>query len=42
MNQIKDGKMPLYSYVLILGNAKLTGENKEKIINWFIKSRDHW
>jgi hypothetical protein len=34
MDQVKKGEMPLSSYTLIHTNAKLTDEEKQKLINW--------
>ncbi|HEX8677545.1 MAG TPA: heme-binding domain-containing protein [Segetibacter sp.] len=32
--QVKEGEMPLGSYTLVHTNAKLTEQEKEKLINW--------
>jgi hypothetical protein len=37
---IKDGTMPLPSYTLMHGDAKLSNEEKELLINWASKTRD--
>jgi hypothetical protein len=34
IDQVKKGDMPLSSYTLIHTNAKLTDEEKQKLINW--------
>jgi len=34
IDQVKKGEMPLSSYTLIHTNAKLTEEEKQKLINW--------
>jgi hypothetical protein len=39
-NSIKDGTMPLLSYVLLHKNAKLSKENKALIIDWIDKTTD--
>ena len=33
-SQVKDGEMPLTSYTLIHGNAKITESKKEILLNW--------
>jgi len=33
-SQIEDGEMPLFSYTLLHGNAKLSREDKEEILTW--------
>jgi Haem-binding domain len=38
--QVKEGEMPLASYTLIHGDAKLTGEQKRVIANWVVAVRD--
>lgn len=39
-NSIKDGTMPLPSYLWIHKNAKLTKEDKSLLLNWVKKTRD--
>ena len=34
VSQIEDGKMPLSSYTLLHGDAKLSSKQKEEIIKW--------
>lgn len=34
VNQIKDGEMPLSSYIFIHSNAKLTENQKKEMMNW--------
>ncbi|HTN20723.1 MAG TPA: heme-binding domain-containing protein [Pelobium sp.] len=38
-NSIKDGTMPLNSYTLIHRDAKLSGVEKEMILNWIEKTK---
>lgn len=38
--QVKEGKMPLNSYLWVHKDAKLTKEEKEKIINWATSIQD--
>jgi hypothetical protein len=38
--QVKEGKMPLNSYLWIHKDAKLTAEEKDKIIAWTNSVRD--
>ncbi|MGM5469675.1 heme-binding domain-containing protein [Flavobacteriaceae bacterium LMO-SS05] len=40
INQIKDDEMPLSSYTLIHGDAKLSRNEKTEIINWLTHLRD--
>jgi serine/threonine protein kinase len=40
MSQIRDDEMPMLSYTLIHGDAKLSNSEKEQIINWVTKLRD--
>jgi len=40
ISQIKDDEMPIFSYTLIHGDAKLSESDKELIITWFSKLRD--
>ena len=37
VSQIEDGKMPLSSYTLLYGDAKLSFKQKEEIIKWIDK-----
>ena len=37
---IKDGSMPLESYMMMHNDARLSKENKEIIINWISKIKD--
>ena len=39
-NSVKDGSMPLSSYTLIHGDAKLDDNDKQRIIDWFLKTKD--
>lgn len=39
-NSIKDGTMPISSYTLIHRNAKLSGTERELILNWIEKTKD--
>jgi Haem-binding domain len=39
-NEIKDGEMPLSSYTLIHGNAKLNDQQKLTVSNWVASLRD--
>ncbi len=39
-NSIKEGTMPLDSYVYLHPDAKLTEEQKKSILNWTIKTAD--
>jgi hypothetical protein len=34
IKQVKEGEMPIWSYTLIHTDAKLTGEEKQTLINW--------
>ncbi len=36
-NQIKDGDMPLFSYTLMHGDAKITKNKKAVVLNWINK-----
>ncbi|MFY8004077.1 MAG: heme-binding domain-containing protein [Chitinophagaceae bacterium] len=38
--EVNEGEMPLESYTLIHGNAKLTDEEKKTLINWSLAVRD--
>lgn len=40
-NSLKDGSMPLSSYMLVHGNAVLTEAEKTLLISWVKNSRDH-
>lgn len=35
VEEVEEGNMPMSGYVLIHGDAELTGEQKESFINWF-------
>jgi hypothetical protein len=37
---VKDGTMPLSSYTLIHGDAKLDDSEKQVLIDWFFKAKD--
>lgn len=37
---VKDGSMPLSSYALIHGDAKLNDSEKQLLIDWFTKAKD--
>jgi hypothetical protein len=39
-NEVKDGEMPLSSYTLIHGNAKLNDQQKLAVSNWVTSVRD--
>jgi Haem-binding domain len=39
-NEVKEGEMPLSSYTIIHGNAKLNEEQRATIIRWVISTRD--
>ncbi len=39
-NEVKDGEMPLSSYTLIHGNAKLNDQQKSAVSNWVVSVRD--
>lgn len=39
-SQVKDGEMPLTSYVLMHKSARLTEEQKALIIDWALKAKD--
>lgn len=41
VNQIKDGEMPLSSYIFIHSNAKLTERQKKEIMNWINTLNNH-
>jgi hypothetical protein len=34
MDEVKEGEMPLKSYTIIHGNAKLTAEQKDALTKW--------
>lgn len=40
VSQIEDGEMPISSYTLIHGDAKLSKSDKELITKWFLQLRD--
>ena len=40
ISQIEDGKMPIASYTLIHGDARLSESDKELIMDWFLKLKD--
>lgn len=40
VEMIEEGEMPMTSYTLIHGNAKLNNAQKTLLINWFKSSRD--
>jgi len=40
INQIRDDEMPLYSYILIHKDAKLSERNKKYLIDWLSKQKD--
>jgi len=40
ISQIKDDEMPLWSYTLIHGDAKISDQNKKEIIAWLTEIRD--
>ncbi len=40
LEMIEEGEMPMTSYTLIHGNAKLNDAQKTLLINWFKSSRD--
>lgn len=40
IDELKEGEMPLESYTMIHGNAKLTAEEKEALFNWCNAVRD--
>lgn len=39
-NSIKDGTMPISSYTMIHRNAKLSGTERQLILNWTEKTKD--
>lgn len=39
-NSIKDGSMPLSSYTLLHGDAKLSDNYKQQVIQWALKAKD--
>ncbi|MEP7319743.1 MAG: heme-binding domain-containing protein [Panacibacter sp.] len=39
-NSIKDGSMPLASYTLLHGDAKLSDSSKQQLIEWALKIKD--
>lgn len=39
-NSVKDGSMPLSSYILMHRNARLDDNKKQLIIDWFMKAKD--
>lgn len=41
ISQVKDDEMPLSSYTIIHGDAKLSESDKEEIINWVTQLRDN-
>ena len=40
ISQIKDDEMPLWSYALIHGDAKLSEKDKELMMEWFGQLKD--
>ncbi len=40
-NTIKDGTMPLSSYLLLHKDARLTETDKKEIINWALQAKDN-
>ncbi len=40
ISQINDGEMPLFSYTLMHGDAKLSEENKQMLEDWLTAIRD--
>ena len=40
-NQIRDDKMPLFSYTLLHPNAKITKIKKNKILDWINTKLEH-
>jgi cytochrome c551/c552 len=41
VENIEEGEMPMYSYVWMHGEAKLSQEEKEKLMSWFNSQRTH-
>ncbi len=40
LNEVKDNKMPLWSYTIIHRNAKITKKEKSELIKWINKLKD--